>query len=73
MERKLAEEKHLSKTAGEPVMLQEIGGVIYAFTDNELGALRLFAYYNANGASPHSQVRVGHSENLEKWYVSIDV
>jgi len=58
--------------AGEPVTLETIKGVLYAFA-SELGCLRIFANYNANGSAYNQNVRVGFSENLGTWFVSIEL
>lgn len=63
--------RSLSNQAGEPVTVEKIKGVYYAY-GSELACLRLFAVYNSNGAAPNARVRVGYSENLGTWYLSLE-
>lgn len=63
--------KTMTEFAGEPVTVAFTGSVLYGFA-SELGCLRIFAKYHGNGATPNPKVRVGYSENLGTWYVSIE-
>ena len=60
-----------SHIAGEAIEVEPIKGVVYGF-GSELGVLRLFAEYNCRGNSPVKNVRVGFSENLGKWFFSLE-
>lgn len=52
-----------SRIAGEPVTVELIGGTLYAF-GSELATLRLFRKMPS--------MRQGFSENLKKFYFSIE-
>lgn len=64
--------KSTSKIAKENVEAEQICSTLYVY-GSELGTLRIFAYYNSNGAIHNKKVRVGYSKNLNKFYVSIDM
>jgi len=71
-DQKARTEVMLAEFAKEAVKIEEIKGHLYGFS-SELGCLRIFAKYNANGSTPNKKVRVGYSENQGSWYVSIDM
>ncbi len=58
-----------SAYAGEPVTMDETPNMIYGFA-SELGALRIFAKYQANGESHNPRVRV-HQHGERGWFVSL--
>lgn len=57
--------------AKEPVRVEFVSGVLYGF-GSELAVLRVFAKYNSNGSEHTPKVRVGFSQNLNSWYVSLE-
>jgi len=56
---------------GEEIAVEEIGGTFYAF-GSELATLRIFAKYNSGGCVYNDRIRCGYSENLKKFFVSIE-
>ena len=54
--------REYSRYAQEPVEVEEIGGVYYAF-GSELAVLRLYHKMRGHG-------RAGYSENMKRWYYS---
>jgi len=64
--------RDFSSIAKEEVTVEQIGSGLYGF-GSELATLRLFAKYNSNGAIHNAKCRVGYSENLGKFYFSIDL
>ena len=60
------------RMAGEKITLDQTPSSIYAY-GSELACLRIFAKYQANGASHNPNVRVGKSVNLNAWYCSINL
>lgn len=56
----------LRSNVAEPVEVDEIGGVIYAF-GSELATLRLLKLYRTC-----ENVQHGYSSNLDKWYIAIE-
>jgi hypothetical protein len=65
-------QRDMSEYAGEAVQIDTTPANIYAFA-SELGALRIFAKYRANGAVENSKVRVGYSESRGSWYASLAI
>lgn len=63
--------KMFADMAGEPVTVELVNGAVYGFS-SELGCLRIFAKYNSNGSVHNPNVRVGYSDNLQSWYVSLN-
>jgi hypothetical protein len=61
----------MKEFAGEDMTIELITSCLYAF-GSELACLRIFAKYNANGATFNQNVRVGYSKNLETWYFALD-
>lgn len=57
--------------AKEDVTIEEIGGTnLYVF-GSELATLRIFAKYQANGATCNPKARVGYSKNMQSYYFSL--
>lgn len=62
--------KEFSGHAGEPVEVDCVGGCLYGFA-SELGCLRMFAKYNAGGATHNKGARVRKLPN-RGWCFSLE-
>ena len=58
-----------TRMVGEPVMVEDVKGMIYAF-GSELAVLRLF--HRHMSINPSKKYRAGYSENKDSWYFSLD-
>lgn len=61
----------MKEFAGEDVTIEHITSCVYAF-GSELACLRIFAKYNANGATHNPNARVGYSDNRKTWYFVLE-
>ena len=60
-------QEHFTRLAGAGVRVEEISGAIYVF-GSELATLRLLKLYRTAAHVLH-----GFSENLDTWYIAIEL
>lgn len=60
----------LERLAKEPLEVEHLEGVIYAF-GSELGTLRIWRNYNSH--SRNDKTQQNFSKNLDKWYFSLEL